>query len=196
MPPAVTPETENLEEGCRVVPLHRGDEGAPLRIGLVVKGSPESPGGAFVLLRETADASVYLGAVTDVAGRIRDWLEIWVQNVDQFAAAYPAWRESASNAVLDARWAQRAEAFRALEPASFLATGWENAPPWPVFFDRELREPIHPPATPADGWWALCQDDALLTQKGLPAYSTSLARYLHPPAGASDAPFVPVTSGA
>src|SRR5688500_14277712 len=114
MPPAVKKEEENLETGYRVVPMQAGAEGLALRICLVVKESPKPVGGAFVLLRESADASVYLGAVADAGGRVREWLEIWVQNTDRFAASFPAYRESATNLDLDARWAQRAEAFRAL----------------------------------------------------------------------------------
>src|SRR5688572_4609232 len=153
MPLAVTQEAENLEAGYRLVPLHQGEEGARLRVCLVVKTSAEPVSGPFVLLRETADASIYLGAVADAAARVCEWLEIWVQNIDRFAASYPAYRDSASNSGLDARWAQRAEAFRALEPATFLATGWETAPPHPIFFDHNLSGPVHPSAAPTDGWW-------------------------------------------
>src|SRR5690349_6085751 len=110
MLPAVTPEAETLEPGYRLVPLHQAGEDVPLRVCLVVKAEADPMGGTFVLLRETADASVYLGAVADAEGRPREWLEIWVQNIDRFASAYPASRDLASNVVLDKQWEQRAEA--------------------------------------------------------------------------------------
>ena len=115
-----------LETGYRAVPLQEGN--SPLRISLIVKEAPEPAGGPFVLLRETVDASVYLGAVIDAAGRIHSWLEIWAQNVDLFASSYPAYRESATNLFLDERWEQRAQEFRAIEPGSIIITGWETAP--------------------------------------------------------------------
>jgi len=192
MPPVVNQEAQSLDEGYRLVLLQREGERAPLRICLVVKASPNAVGGAFVLVRETADASVYLGAVADAAWRVHEWLELWIQDIDRFAASYPAYRDAAANAALDARWAQRAEAFRTLEPASFLALGWEAAPAPPILFDIDLRSPAEAGAT----LWQLCREDALLTQKGLPAFSTSLTRYLYQPSAGAESAFVPVTTDA
>ena len=183
-----------LEPGYRAVPLQEGS--SPLRISLIVKEAPDSAGGPFILLRETADASIYLGAVIDAAGQIHSWLEIWAQNVDRFASSYPAYRESATNLLLDERWEQRAEGFRAIEPGSIIITGWETAPAPPIFYDGHLREPIHPRDEAAGADWELCRDDATLAAKGLPGYSTSLARYLWIHTAAGDRPLVPITSNA
>ena len=68
-----------LGGGYRLVALHRADEEVPLRLSLVVQDSAEPVGGQFVLLRDFADASVYLGCAADAAGSVREWLEIWVQ---------------------------------------------------------------------------------------------------------------------
>ena len=183
-----------LESGYRAVPLQEG--GSPLRISLIVKVAADPAGKPFVLLRETADASVYLGAVVDAAGRIHSWLEIWAQNVDRFASSFPAYRDSATNRFLDERWEQRAEGLRAIEPGSIIITGWETAPAPPIFYDVNLREPIHPKDQATGIAWALCRDDEALAAKGLPGYSTSLARYLWIEAAAGDRHPVPVTSAA
>src|ERR1700744_4182713 len=113
-PPAVNPDVQLLDERYLLVLLQKEDERTPLRICVVVKINAQALGGAFVLIRETADASVYLAAMTDAAGRVHEWLELWVQDVDRFAASYPAYRDAATNTTLDALWTQRAEAFRVL----------------------------------------------------------------------------------
>jgi hypothetical protein len=187
-------EAEMLESGYRAVPLQPGD--APLRISLIVKEASDPAAGPFVLLRETADASIYLGAIVDAAGRIHSWLEIWAQNVDRFASSFPAYRESATNQLLDERWEQRAEGFRSIEPGSVITTEWETAPPPPIFYDANLRGPIHPKDPATGAAWDLCRDDARLAAKGLPGYSTSLARYLFTEPSAGDQPAVPLTSTA
>jgi hypothetical protein len=192
MTPAVNPEAQLLDERYRLVLLQKEDERTPLRICLVVKINAQALGGAFVLIRETADASVYLAAMTDAAGRVHEWLELWVQDVDHFAASYPGYRDAATNPTLDARWTQRAEAFRTLEPASFLALGWEAAPAPRIFFDVNLRAP----ADSGVDSWELCRNDELLAKKGLPPFSTSLSRYLYQPSAGLETVLVPITAEA
>jgi hypothetical protein len=187
-------ETEMLETGYRAIPLQEGS--SPIRISLIVKEAPDPVGGPFVLLRETADASVYLGAIVDAGGRIHSWLEIWAQNVDRFASSFPAYRDSATNAFLDQRWEQRVEGLRAIEPDSVFITGWETASAPPIFFDANLRGPVPPKDQTTGAAWDLCQDDRALAEKGLPGYSTSLARYLWIEPVAGDRHAVPVTSTA
>src|SRR5688500_19526021 len=121
-----------LGGGYRLVPLHRAEEGAPLRLSLVVQDSAEPVGGQFVLLRDFADASVYLGGVADAAGTVREWIEVWVQNIENFATSFPSRTEAVSNRVLDESWQRRAAAFREIEPQNFLSTGWEHAHPPPL----------------------------------------------------------------
>jgi hypothetical protein len=189
-------EAEMLEPGYRTVPLQEGNKSSPLRIALIVKDSSEPMGGAFVVLRETADASVYLGAIVDAGGRIHSWLEIWAQNVDRFASSFPAYRDTATNRFLDERWEQRAEALRAIEPGSVITTGWETAPAPPIFYDRNLRGPVQPKDQATGAAWDLCRDEGTLAAKGLPGYTTSLARYLWIEPEAGDRHAIPVTSAA
>jgi hypothetical protein len=185
-----------LGGGYRLVALHRADEAVPLRLSLVVQDSAEPVGGQFVLLRDFADASVYLGCIADAAGTVREWIEIWVQNIENFATSFPSRTESASNRLLDELWVRRATAFREIEPDTFLSTGWETEHPPPIFFDLNLNAAISPHDKATGKAWRLCVDDALLKAKGLPEYSHSLVRYLTLTEPPPDALLLPVTPGA
>src|SRR4029453_15549697 len=90
-------EAGPLGGGYRAVSLFAGEHDAALRICLLVQGSAEPIGGPFVLLRDLADASVYLGCITDAAGVVRGGIEIWVQNLENFSTSFPAYQQSASN---------------------------------------------------------------------------------------------------
>lgn len=194
MPSAVNIGTEPLETGYRLVALP-GDAAAPLRICVVINEAPADAGAPFVLLRDLADASIYLGCIADAALTVQEWVEVWVQNVDRFAHSFPALRKSEGNLALDERWSERVQATRELEPRSLIMTGWETAHPRPIFFDPEQSRCVHPADSSANQAWELCQDDTLLVSHGLPAYSTSLHRYLRLP-NAPNSPLVPVTADA
>src|SRR4030095_425018 len=106
---------------------------------------------------------------------------------------FPAYRGAASNQTLDERWVARAAACRALEPAGFIATGWESKHPKPIFFDLRLSGSVHPTDSKTGKEWELCRDDALLRSKGLPEYSQSLARYLYLPGHEAETRFLPAS---
>jgi hypothetical protein len=185
-----------VPEGYVAIPVQQSEQSSAVKICVLVRQTPEPAAGSFVLLRDQHDARVYLGALVDAGGRVREWLELWVQNVDGLDASLPAHRESFSNFSLDARWAERAEAFRELAGPRFLRTGWETAHPLPTFLDLSQAAPVHPGTAENGGPWELCRDDKLLQAAGLPAYSTSLFRYLYQPGAAAGAPVVSVTAGA
>ena len=195
MLPSETTETSPLGGVYRAVPLYRRDKTTPLRLCVVVQDNAEAVGGPFVLLRDLADASVYLGCIIDAGLTVREWIEIWVQNLENFGNSFPAYRQSATNAVLDERWSTRADAFREIEPESFVVTGWESAHPNPIFFDLNLNAMVSPADKATKEAWELCTDRFILRSKGLPDYSTSLARYLYLPKS-DTARFIPVTTGA
>jgi len=169
------------------------DLGAALRLCVLVRQTPEPAAGHLVLLRDLPDAMVYLGCLSDAGGHPRGWVEIWVQNVDGLEASLPALRESFSNHSMDERWGRMAKSFAALNPAGFIETGWETKHCLPTFLDLSTHQPVHPGTT--EDRWELCRDDAALREAALPAYGTSLFRYLYRPA-AKDGIFVPVTAGA
>ena len=182
----------SLGAGYRAVPLQRLAETTPLRVCLVVQESAEPVGGPFILLRDLADASVYLGCVTDAAGSVREWIEIWVQNLENLRGLFPAWRQAVSNHKLDESWTRRAEVYRTLDRGSVISSGWESANPRPIFFDLRLSGPVAPADKESGVAWELCRDDALLKGRELPEYSHSLSRYLHLPDRGETSPFLPV----
>src|SRR5438552_3361814 len=102
-----------LPAGYLAIPIHETGE-APLRLSVLVRQTPDPVAGHFVLLRDLHDALVYLGCIIDARGGIREWVELWVQNVDGLESSLPAYRETFSNHSLDGRWTKTAEAFRAL----------------------------------------------------------------------------------
>ena len=98
MLPSESTETSPLGGVYRAVPLYRRDKTAPLRLCVVVQDNAEAVGGPFILLRDLADASVYLGCIIDAGLTVREWIEIWVQNLENFSASFPAYRQSAMEA--------------------------------------------------------------------------------------------------
>jgi hypothetical protein len=166
---------------------------AAVRLCVLARQTPDPTAGHLVLLRDLPDAMVYLGCLTDAGGRLREWAELWVQNVDGLDSSVPALRESFSNHSMDQRWANTAKNFCALNPDGFIQTGWETKHALPTFLDLSRQQPVHPGAP--DNRWELCRDHTALETAGLPAYGTSLFRYLYQPA-AKNATFIPVVAGA
>ncbi len=186
-------DPHGMPEGYSAIPVQEADVAATLRLCVLARQTPDPAAGHLVLLRDLPDAMVYLGCVTDAGGRLREWVEIWVQNLNGLAASLPSLSETFSNHSLDHRWKNTADCFRALNPAGFIQTGWEVKHSPPTFLDLSRRQPVHP--GPPEKRWELCRDDAALQAAGLPAYGTSLFRYLYQPAS-PEGGFVPVVSGA
>jgi hypothetical protein len=185
-----------IPEGYVAIPLSETQRAGPLRLCALARQTAEPVGGHLVVLRDLTDARVYLGCVTDAAGKVREWVELWVQNLDGLEGSLPAYREVCSNFSLDARWRQQVEAFGALGSGGLLATGWEATNPPPTFLDPAQGLAVGPGGSEPASRWELCRDDHRLQAAGLPAYSTSLARYLYQPSNGAGGTFVPVTTGA
>ncbi len=186
--------TSVANEEWRLAPLHDLDGGAPLRICVLVRRTIDPVEGPLYLLRDLPDARVYLGAVADAGGQVREWLELWFQNTDGLASALATWREHFDNACLDQRWARQAEAWRALIPKASLETGWETTPSPPAYIDSNTAAIF--PLADDQGPYELCRNDAALKAAGLPLYGESLFRYLWQPGLGKESKFVPVTAGA
>lgn len=186
-------EHQGVPQGYTVVPVNCEQVGASLKIGVLVRQEPDPVAGRLVVLRDIVDAQVFLGAVCDAAGRVQQWVEVWVQNLDGLTQVLPAYVEALSNKVLDDRWHQQAMAFDTLGTDALITTGWESTHPKPTALDLEAMMPVEPTDAGSGHGWELCLDDQLLEQKQLPAYSTSLHRYLYQPAAGEGSPFVPIT---
>jgi hypothetical protein len=184
--------THRIPDGFLPIPIHETPPTTPLRVCALVRRVPDPAAGYFVLLRDLPDAMVYLGCVTDAAGRLREWIEIWVQNVDGLESSLPALRESFSNRTIDQRWAEQAETLAALDPAGALRAGWEKQHPLPCLLDPGAGLPVQP-GDDQGGRWELCENDQALAAAGLPRYGESLYRYLWQPKSPSR--LVPATAG-
>jgi len=182
-----------IPEGYCAIPINESELGAAIRLCVLAKLAPEPGAGQLVLLRDLPDAMVYLGCLTDASGHPREWAEIWVQNVDGLESSLPALRERFSNHNLDERWASVAKTFAALSPTGMIRLAWEKKHPPPAFLDIARRLVLHPATS--DRRWELCLDDSVLQAGGLPAYGTSLFRYLYQK-GVNEGQFVPVVAGA
>ncbi len=182
-----------IPDGYSAIPIQESELSAMVRLCVLTRQVPDPAAGYLVLLRDLPDARVYLGCLTDAGGRLREWAELWFQNVDGLESSLPAVREAFSNHAMDERWANIAKSFAALNPRRFIQTGWETKHPLPTFLDLSRKQPVHP-GTPGNRW-ELCQDDAALQAAGLPTYGTSLFRYLYQP-GSKESGFIPVVSGA
>lgn len=192
-----------LPEGLVGVPLL--SDAGPVRLAIVAHekaGEGEHP---CVILRETLDVRIFLGAVLDAASRVIQWVEIWVQDVDGLADAVGEFRDAMNNAKLDQRFAQRAEAATEFDrtrdagsPAQSpsIVCGFEKVHPQPIFVNRRTLEVVRPIEKGSNGAWVLCTDDAALANAGLPAYSSTLHRYLYVRELKDQTVFVPVTRGA
>lgn len=195
-PPVANHAGSQVPQGYALVPVNQQQVSASLRVTVLVRREADPVAGHLVVLRDTLDAQVLLGAMADVTGCVHQWLEIWVQNVTGLTTALPACVDPLSNAVLDQRWKSQFDAFSELGRASVVATGWEANHPDPVYIDLQTLAPVHPKDKETGHAWQLCMDDALLDFVQLPRYSTSLHRYLYLAAMADKSPFVPMTPGA
>ncbi|MBV8376499.1 MAG: hypothetical protein JO279_05790 [Verrucomicrobia bacterium] len=187
-------ETQPLES-FRAVSLWAGGREAPLSICLFVGTGPAgSP--PFILLRETLDASIYLGCLSDRSGHSKAWIEIWVQNVDRMAFSFSAQLESLTNSILDRRWSERAAMLRMLKRGTIIETGAEVHHPLPVLIDGNEGSLIRPVEPGTQRAFVLCEDEKALKLAGLPSYASSLHRYLWNGPEVENPVFVALTGGA
>lgn len=193
-PPRNKETPSQFQKGYRAVPISETDKDSALRLCAVVREAPDPVAGVFVLLRDTLEASIYLGCLLDAGGYVHHWIELWVQNVNNLQTTPEAQRETFSNHSLDERWKRRAEFLARLDRFSKIAINFEDIHPLPIYFDLALSGPVNPKDAASSTPWGLCLNDRLLSEHGLPPYSTSLARYLCL-RDASKPPFLPVTTG-
>jgi hypothetical protein len=172
------PALSDLPPSCRLVPIVP-DDVAPVRLCAVVQLAPDGKESAqLVLLNSIAAGRVYLGALTDRGGRVREWLELWVQVTSGLPASISARETTLTNATLDVRWRDMAAGFIATDPSASWQTGWESKHPAPVWLNVAEGRAVHAVDAGAGTPFTLCTDDATLMVAGLEPYSESLHRYL------------------
>jgi len=192
-PAQVNEASAEVPEGYVAIPVSAEQVSAPLRICVLVRREPDPVGGHLVVLRDLIDAKALLGCIVDAGDRVQRWVELWIQDLEALANTVTACREALCNRVLDERWQRHFEVVQQIDGTAVVRTGWETTHPLPSYLNLAAREPIHPTDGVSGAVWTLCQDDALLADKGLPPYSASLHRYLCLPSEGKDSLFVPVT---
>lgn len=169
---------------------------AAVRLCVVVRQQRDPIDGYFVSVRRTFDAQVVLACITDAAGRIRQWLELWIQQPPEVKDTVGENGDAMPNTVLDQRWGRQAQAWRVADEAGTVVIGWESRHPSPTWVDPTASKVVQGVDAKSGHALALCQDDRLLTEHGLPAYSTSRHRYLYVPQLGEQSTLVPMTDHA
>jgi hypothetical protein len=184
------------QPGLQWAPIHSCQADTPASLCLLLQEEGQSGEGPFVLLREVPGSRVYLGGLCDAAGRVWEWLEIWVQEPEVKSATFSSQGKPLDNNAFDAHWRSEFERARNGFPDSVLVMGMENKNPRPVLIKR-IKDPPECPFAQAElASWRLCTDDDLLKSAGLPPYSTSCHRYLYDPGSAGKKAFVATTTDA
>ena len=170
-----------IPKGFKSVPIYSEQVETTLQICVLVRLKPDPVGGRLVRLRELFDGQVLLGCVMDGGGRVFEWVELWIQNLDALSNNTTVCREALSNSVLDSRWEKYARTLEQFDEPKIIRCGWETTHPAPIFIDVSEYKCIHPVEGESGGIWQLCLDDGLLEKKQLPPYNTTLHRYLYLP---------------
>jgi len=191
---ADSPGFLNPEEFA-LAPIHVVHPESPLTVATVHRARVAPGESSGILLRELPGSRVFLGAVCDAAFRIQEFVEVWVQNLDQRDLTFSNLHERLTNSIFDQRWLAEFAAQRQGRPASTLVTGFEKEPQAPLLIAHPTKSAPLGPLPVSRSKWQLCTDDALLDSFGLPPYSASPFRYLHDP-GAADKAFIATAADA
>ncbi len=181
-----------LPKGYSAAPISEGERAAMVRVCAVLRSGAGPAQSPLVLLRETLDAKVFLGALMDAAGVIHEFLELWVQDTSGLSNALPGYRQALTNTVLDQRWTIRAESFAKGGAAGLLTTGWEQKNPAPTFIEIKSLSPVPARDKRNGAEWALCRDEGLLARKSVPGYATTTSRHLFQPEMGEETPLLPL----
>ncbi len=174
-------------------------EPAPVSVQIVL--SPEEPEGAtpFVVLSEEEDlARVYLAVIKGDDDSVIDFAALKLpRNAHPVPLSPdPSW----NNLAVERRWKEEGERQRELFAAGLPVArpirpgaGTPDRLP-PLFLCRPDRRAFSPPCPRCGGALETCRDDSALAAARLPAYSSSLERFLFCPRCASENPPTPFYS--
>ncbi|MCM8532805.1 MAG: hypothetical protein NE330_16680, partial [Lentisphaeraceae bacterium] len=159
-----------------------------LRVCLVADTHENSP----VELFSSSLSTVFLGVVVDGENVVRQKLEIVVENRYNLVGSFDERYASLTNETLDKQWDGFAAAFSASPKMIF--SPQVSKPATPLVLDFESGKSSYLLDAESAEKWQLCQEDHLLKEAGLSAYSSSLTRFLHVPENPG-AGFVNVENG-
>src|SRR5262245_56185945 len=123
------------DAGLIPAPIHPVTSDTPLRIYVLARSEPDPAGGRFVLLREMAEARVYLGAVCDAEGRVQEFVELWIQSLELRDLASGS-TDRLTNLALDKRWQTDQQLFLENVPDRVIVTGMETSHARPVLIKQ------------------------------------------------------------
>ena len=187
-------QAADLPPACQLVPIIPG-ESSPLFLAAVLQTQKENEAPHLILLSAPVGGRVYLGALADRGGRVREWVELWVQVTSGLHGSVGASEAGLTNSALDVRWRQMIAGLVSADPDACWNTGWETKHPRPVWLDAAGRQAVHAVDPGSARAYELCTDDTVLIASGLEPFSETLHRYLYAKDQAA-APFVAATAGA
>ncbi len=176
-PPAPDPNQWEIPPALRAVPIQPASSVAGLEICFLLRLEPEPVSGAFVLIRQTLNATVVLGCLRDAGGRVVEWLELYLQRMLSEVAFNPLSKNAVCNRQWDLEWEAFARDTEQSDPYGFVATPWafESLRPVRVSLNGEHCRYL----ADADGAaWVLCRDTAVLSALGEGSYGEGSNRYL------------------
>jgi len=152
---------------------------------LVDLGLPAMPGLCLVTYRQRDGASkpriiaqpngavAYSAAWADRSGEVKEWLDLWVQDISSWHLDPAEHLATIHNATLDSHWRNWCSSIAAAHPARVFHLGFDQHPAPVVWLTPDGRSRF----TTSEEW-RLCTNDPLLRSQRLAAYSDSLHRYL------------------
>lgn len=183
---------KDIGDSVKTAPWTPGDLSAPLRLNLLARRGADNLWQP-VICDNATDGTAYQGVMLDAAGRIHEWVEIWVQKASVLGTLPSSLASCLTNARLDDRWRRLARCWQKDSSTTLIETGWETEHSAPLYFDTVEGCTAHPGG--GTQLWRLCGDDALLAKHQLPSYSGSLCRYLFSE-DSGNTSFLPVTGNA
>ncbi len=152
---------------------------------LVDLGLAEMPGLCLVVHRQRdgtfrpgivaqpKGAIAYSAAWCDKAGEVKEWFDLWVQDVGSWHLESNRQILPLTNTALDRHWQDWCRSLADARPDDVYQTGWDRHPCPVIWLSPDGRERLNP-----DPAWVLCTNDAVLGKFRLAPFSGSLHRYL------------------
>ena len=152
---------------------------------LVDLGLAEMPGLCLVTYRQRdgtlkpkviaqpKGAIAYSTAWCDQAGEVKEWLDLWVQDIGSWHLEVSRQILPLTNLALDNHWLAWSQGLAQSQPSEVFQIGWDHHPCPVIWLSPDGRKRLIPEPP-----WALCTNDAMLSKFRLAPFSASLHRYL------------------
>lgn len=125
------------------------------------------------LVAQPYGAAVYAAGWRDRAGRVLEWLELWVQDVRSWHLDGNQPLMAPTNITLDKHWVRWVESLMRVDGDDLILLDWEKTHPEPIWFNAGVTARLRPTER-----LLLCEDDLFLAKERLALFGDSLERYL------------------